>query len=413
MKIQQINELVSKGVKQGVGQLSTQDAAYNGRTIKIKNQDLINFGSCSYLGLELEPRIKLASISAMNNYGVQYSSSRAFVSNGLYDEFENLLEQIFGQPTILAPTTTLGHLSALPVLVGKNDAVIYDFQVHNSVLTAIHILRARGTFVVPLRHNRIDLLEERIVSMQDKFDRIWYMADGVYSMYGDGLPTMKIQQLLEEYESFHLYVDDAHGMSWCGQNGSGFVLDHIAFHPKMYMATSLAKGFGCNGGVLIFPDRTAKELVRNCGSTLIFSGPVPPAILGAGIEAAKIHLSPQITVLQKKLQSRIHFFNATAEKLQLPLIAKTNTPIFFIKVGMPEMGYAICKKMMAAGYYMNLAIYPSVAKNNTGLRATVTVNQSEEDIGNMLMILKMELEKLSLAKPVLQRDFKTITEKLI
>jgi 7-keto-8-aminopelargonate synthetase-like enzyme len=39
----------------------------------------------------------------------------------------------------------------------------------------------------------MDLLEERINKLKDKYDKIWFMADGVYSMYGDFLPAQQLK----------------------------------------------------------------------------------------------------------------------------------------------------------------------------------------------------------------------------
>src|SRR5690606_37928200 len=109
-----------------------------------------------------------------------------------YKEFEEKLTKIFGSPTMSMPTTTLGHISAIPVLVSPSDAVILDHQVHQSIQTAVEIVKARNTHVEIIRHNKMDVLEERIIKSSDKYDKIWYMADGVYSMFGDVTPLEEI-----------------------------------------------------------------------------------------------------------------------------------------------------------------------------------------------------------------------------
>ena len=96
---------------------------------------------------------------------------------------------MFNQPSLIVQSLTLGHMSNIPVLVGDSDAVIMDAQVHDSVQTAVQLLRARNIRVELVRHNRLDMLEQRIKSLKDSYRKIWYMADGVYSMQGDfGVP---------------------------------------------------------------------------------------------------------------------------------------------------------------------------------------------------------------------------------
>ena len=81
-----VNEIIEKGRKQEVLQLYTEDETFDGRFIQIKGKRLLNFGSCSYLGLELDQRLKAAAIDAIQRYGIQYSSSRSYVSCTLYKE---------------------------------------------------------------------------------------------------------------------------------------------------------------------------------------------------------------------------------------------------------------------------------------------------------------------------------------
>jgi 7-keto-8-aminopelargonate synthetase-like enzyme len=391
--IEIIDQMLTSSSRLGITHLTTEDEQLDGRHLRINGSDLLNFGSCSYLGLELDKRLINGAIDAVKRYGTQFSSSRAYVSVTLYDEIEELLSQIFNQPVTLASTASLGHMSNIPVLVGEHDAVVYDVQVHASVQTALEMLKPRGIQIEPLRHNRMDLLEERINKLKDKYDKIWFMADGVYSMYGDFLPVPQLKTLLDKYEQFHLYVDDAHGMSWTGKNGAGYVMSQMDFHPKMFLVVGLAKAFGSCGGVLVYPDEDSRRVVRNCGKTLIFSGPIQPPVLGASIASAKIHLSDEIYQRQGELKKRVLHFNALAKGLHLPLISETDSPITFIGLGKPIVGYNLVRRLMNLGYYSNLSVFPSVSYNNTGLRSTITVHQSLKDIEGLLTTIAEQLPK--------------------
>ena len=389
---ERINQVIENGKAQGVIHLVAEDSYINGRTITIDNRKRVNFGSCSYLGLEADSRLKSHAIMAVQRYGTQYSCSRAFVRLPLYEQLEDLLGQIFGHPTVAAPTTTLGHISNIPVLVHKNDAVILDHKVHASVATAVELVRGQGTHIETIRHNNMEQLEARIIKLSNEHRKIWYMADGIYSMFGNFAPLKEMYALLEKYDQFHLYVDDAHGMSWTGKNGSGFALSQIDFHPKMILTTSLNKGFAGGGGALVFPDVKTKNMVLNCGKTLMFSGPLQPALLGACIGSAKIHLSGEIEILQHRLKHKIDYFIKTAQALNLPMVGDFQTPIFFFGVGTPDIAYDICKRMLKKGFYTNVAVYPSVSYYNAGLRTTLTNHHTYEDIRNLLEALSEELD---------------------
>lgn len=389
--IETIDEVTRISSNLGIAQLTLEDTELDGRTMLVKGKKVVNFGSCSYLGLEKHPDIVNGVIDAVKRYGSQFSSSRAYASVTLYEEAENLLGKIFEKPVLLAPTTTLGHMANIPVLVGDRDAVILDLQVHACVQTAAQLVKARGVHVEVIRHNRMDILEERIQQLSAKHEKIWYMADGVYSMYGDFLPLDSLYDLLDRYPRFHLYVDDAHGTGWAGKYGRGYVLSQKPHHDRLYLVAGLAKSFAACGGVLVFPNEEQKTMVRNCGGTFIFSGPIQPPMLGAIIASAKLHLSENLKVYQAELQKRIDYFVETCKTLKLPLIVESNSPIFFIGVGRPVVGYNMVTRIMNKGFFINLSVFPSVPYKNTGLRIPLTLNHTFEDIYDLLQVIAEQL----------------------
>ena len=386
-----IDEVTTNSKKLGIAHLYTEDESYNGKTVTLNGRPMLNFGSCSYLGLEIDERLKQGAIDATQKFGVHYSSSRAYVSCGLYAELEALMEKIFEAPVNMMHTTTLGHIANIPVLVGDNDYVIMDSQVHECVNLACQLLKVRNIPVEITRHNRMDILEDKIKELRNKYDKIWYMADGVYSMYGDSAPVEEIRHLLDTYEQFHFYVDDAHGMSWSGPRGSGYINGALGKHPRSYLTTSLGKGPGVGGAVMVYNDERTRDRVRNCGGTFIFSGPIQPPVLGALIESAKIHLSPEIYERQAALKERVDYYKRRAKELGLPLISETNSPIFFTGVGKPAVGYNMVKRMVNMGFFINLSVFPSVSYNKTGLRTTITLHHTFEDIDRMLTTMAQQL----------------------
>ncbi len=408
--VDKVNSISEHLKNMGIVHIVTKDTYMNGKTVSVNGKKTINFGLCSYLGLEQDQRLKAAGINAIQRYGTQFSCSKAYMSIRLYDKLEALLEKLFKYPTLVTPSTSLGHLSCIPVLTSNRDLIILDHQVHTSVQNAVNLAKGHGANVEMIRHNDMEALEQKIKRYCDDYDKIWYMADGVYSMYGDVAPLKKLEALLNKYEHFHMYIDDAHGMGWMGENGAGYVLSQMKLHDKMVMATSLNKSFAAGGGALIFPNQKMKDLVNNCGSTMIFSGPLQPSQLGVAIASAKLHLSEEIVTLQNKLKARMKYFKDLAKEFELPVIATHDTPIFFIGMGKPEVGYRLCKGMLDRGFYTSIAVYPSVPYNNTGLRITLTLHQSFENIKEFVMNLAEEmelvLEELNTSKADIYKAFR-------
>ncbi|MFK7922302.1 MAG: aminotransferase class I/II-fold pyridoxal phosphate-dependent enzyme [Bacteroidia bacterium] len=397
---------VGQAVKSGVAHLSTEDDFLDGRQIKLDGKSCINFGSCSYLGLELDPRMKNAAIEAVNKFGTQFSSSRAYVSLGLYEELEHYLEQMFEAPVIVSASTTLGHLSTIPVIVGDNDAVILDHQVHASVNMACQTLRGKGVHIELVRHNNMEMLEARINKLKSKYDKIWYMADGVYSMYGDFAPMAELGELLDQYEQLHLYVDDAHGIGWKGEYGTGHVRSIIPKHERLYLAGSMAKSFGASGGILVFPNQEIKQRVRTCGGTMIFSGPLQPATIASAIASAQIHLSDELPQLQGELEDKIQYFNQAAQEKGITVMDPSISPIRFIHVGIPEVTYNLAARLKAMGLYVNIAVYPSVPYKKSGMRITLTNHLSKLDIH---LLLEAIVDQMPMAQQ--EERVKSLTQK--
>ena len=120
--------IMQKAVDDRIIRLQTEDEKFTGPTMTVNGTKLFDFGSCSYLGLNRDARLKAGARDAVDRFGPNYSSSTIYSSLGLNGELEARLSQIFGAPALVAPTTTLAHLGALPVLAFPGDLVLLDRQ---------------------------------------------------------------------------------------------------------------------------------------------------------------------------------------------------------------------------------------------------------------------------------------------
>lgn len=388
LALDSVEKTIRYAMECGVAHQSTNEVYFDGKHVPIGDKNYLGFLLCDYLGLSNDQRVKEEAIKATEKYGVFTSVSRVYMRIGLYDKIEALLDEIFQKPTILISRTSLAHVAAIPVITDTKDAIILDHQVHTSVRNAVDMVKGYGNYVETVRHNNMEKLEERIIALSKTHDKIWYCADGVYSMHGDFAPFKELKRLLDTYEQFHLYIDDAHGMSWNGKNGQGVVLEQMGFHDKMIMATSLAKGFGTGGAVIICPDEKTRQRILICGAPLVFSGPVAPPTLGAIKASSEIHLSPEIEDHQLKLDRLIYIFRQTAKSLNLPLISDERSPIFYIAVGKPDTVMELASEIKTYGYQTTTGSYPAVPINKSGLRVMVSLHHTEEEIITFLHTVK-------------------------
>jgi 7-keto-8-aminopelargonate synthetase-like enzyme len=369
----------------GVGLLQAEDGALDGRHVRIAGRPRLNFSSCSYLGLELDVRLIAGACDAARRFGTQFSASRAFLSAPPYAELEERLGEITGGPTLVTANTTLASAAALPSLVRESDVVILDHQVHVTVQLVVPTLQRTGAAVEMVRHGHLERLEERIRALRERHRRIWLLLDGVYSMHGDLAPMGALAVLLARYEQLHLYVDDAHGMSWMGRSGRGWALDRLPDRSRVIVALSLNKAFGAGGGALVFPDEATRRFVRHTAPPLIFSGPLQPPTLGAALASARIHLSKEIARLQEDLRARIRHANRRAAELGLPLLGgDALVPIRFVGLGPQAASTAMATHLMERGLLPSCALFPAVPGHQTGIRFTLTRHHRPADIDRLL-----------------------------
>lgn len=389
-----VDEVFTDATKQGVLHLYADGDVFTGRKISIKEKLLFHFGTTGYLGLEQDQRLKKAAAEAIFRYGTQFPLSKTYISHPLYRSLEEKVTEMYGHPVIITKNSSLGHIGVIPSAVSDRDAIILDHQVHWSVQSAAKTLKTRSVPIEMIRHNHLDMLEDKIKKLSSKHKRIWYMADGLYSMYGDEAPVLELMELSNKYPQLHFYFDDVHGMSWTGKNGTGFIMSKLQELPEhVLLFGTLSKTFGASGSVLVCSNKKRYNKIKTFGGPLTFSAQLEPASVAAAIASADIHLSPEIYMLQQELLERINFFNTELAKTDLPLIKRNDSPVFYIGTGMPITGYNFVNRLMGEGFFVNLGIFPAVPIKNTGVRITVSRHNEKEEIKALVEAMEYHYPK--------------------
>lgn len=390
-----VDSVFSVSKEKGSLHLHADEGILDGRHLSINGKQVLHFGTCGYLGLEQHPKLKQGAIDAIEKYGVQFPMSRTYISNPLYKKLEEKIHDMYQAPVVISKNCTLAHLATIPIIIRQNDLIILDHLVHTSVQEAAKKMLSQGVKIEMIRHNNLEMLESIIQKNRSKFDRIWYMADGVYSMYGDYAPIKEMIALAEKYEQLHLYVDDAHGTSWTGKHGTGYVMSQMdhKLYRKMILTSNLGKAFGACGGLTLFPNEEFQRKVNVFGGPLTFSVQIEPPTLGAALASAELHLSGEIHKMQDELRTRINYFNSLLNKTSLPLVEENDSPIFFIGVGTMDMGNYIVREMVKDGVYVNIGPYPAVPAKNIGIRITISRHNTLEDIETLVDKLEYHFER--------------------
>lgn len=379
---------VRQAVDAGMIMQTADDSAYLGRHVSIGGHELLNFAACSYLGLEQRSELKEGAIAAVQRFGTQFPFPRAHVECPLYVELEARLSAMTGGYALVAASTTLAHISALPVLVEPGDAVLIDQFAHASLHTATALLRSIP--VEPVRHSRMDELELKIQRLMKKHRRIWYLADGLYSMLGDLAPFDAIGELLDRYPQLHAYIDDAHSTTWAGVHGRGHSREYLQGYDRVVTVLSLNKAFSAGGGALVFTNEEDRAKVRRCGGPMLFSGPLQPAQLGAAVASARLHLRSDFALLQRQLADRIELVLDLGRELAVRLANVDPTPIFFVRGGAPSNTFALAQALRDKGIFVAVSVFPAVPQNQSGIRFTISRHNTNEDIRQLMEALAGE-----------------------
>jgi 7-keto-8-aminopelargonate synthetase-like enzyme len=376
-----IDNVFSAAKEKGIMHINSSEDSFDGTKFLIKGKELINFGTCGYMGLETHPKVIEGAITLTKKYGTQLSMSRAFMRPKYIQELEELLSIIFkGNKVITFSSTSAAHIGVIGTIIRPDDMVIIDQQVHFSVQFPAKNTRLQGTEVQMIKHSDYDELDKLIGEHQNKYKKIWYMADGVYSMHGDMPDANKLKTLMGKYPKLHLYFDDAHGMSWGGTNGAGLIFEQLGLNERIVIISTLAKGFGCVGGTAVFADSEAYRKVDVFGGPLSYSHPLTPATVGSAIESAKIHLSDELVQYQRELSTLTSYMDKRLTEYNLPNLSAPNSPIYCIGVGYNKVTRNFVHRILNAGIYVNTATFPVVPNDKSGLRFTITRHNTKSDI---------------------------------
>ena len=211
-----INDIAKQARERGISHLQFTGKEWDGRFLTINDRKMYNFGTCGYLGLESHPKVKQLAAEYTSDFGTQYSISRAYASAESNERLEELLSKIFlGSKTLVFSSTTIAHISVLPIAIRPGDAIIMDQQAHVSMQTAAQLVAIKGVPIEVVRHSNVEMVEHLIKKLKSKHNRIWYIIDGVYSMYGDIAPIHELNKLMEKYPCLHIRIAARNWVACC------------------------------------------------------------------------------------------------------------------------------------------------------------------------------------------------------
>ena len=258
-----------------------------GNEVIIDGKKCIMVGSNNYLGLVNHPKVMEAAAEAARKYGSGCTGSRFL--NGTLDlhvELEERLAKFMKKDAAQVFSTGFQtNLGTISCLVGKNDAVIIDRQVHASIVDACRLAYGK---TYKFAHNDMDDFERVIANVRNNNNRggILVAVDGVFSMEGDIINLPPLVKIAKKYGA-RVLVDDAHSVGVFGEHGRG-TAEHYGMIDEVDLTMgTFSKSFASLGG-FVAGEKDVINYIKHRARALIFSASIPPANAAAVLAALDI-----------------------------------------------------------------------------------------------------------------------------
>jgi len=371
-----IQELKDQGVYR---QLPVLESA-SGPEVIINGRKVINLSSNNYLGFADHPRLKAAAIKAVEKYGVGSGAVRTIIGNmDIHEELERKLAAFKREEAVMVFQSGFNcNAGTIQAITEKGDVIITDELNHASIIDGCRLSRADK---VVYKHSDMEDLERILKESQSKYNRMLIITDGVFSMDGDLARLPEIVELAEKYGAL-TYVDDAHGSGVLGENGRGTV-DHFHLHGRVdFCIGTLSKAIGVIGGY-VAGSKTMQEWLSHRGRPLLFSTSLPPAAVGAIMEA--VDILTETTEYTDRLWANARFFKEKMGALGFNT-GHSETPITPVIIGDEAQTMAFSRKLLENGLFASGIVFPTVPKGTGRVRCMVTAAHTEEQLSRAVDI---------------------------
>ncbi|EEI92698.1 putative 8-amino-7-oxononanoate synthase [Sphingobacterium spiritivorum ATCC 33300] len=383
-----VEELKSKGLYAYFRPIqSKQDTE-----VMIDGKRVLMFGSNSYLGLTIDPRIIEAAQDALSKYGTGCAGSRFL--NGTLDihiELEHKLSQLVGkEASILFSTGFQSNLGPISCLMGRNDYILLDERDHASIIDGSRLSFSK---VIKYGHNDMDDLRAKLSRLPSESAKL-IVTDGIFSMEGDIVNLPEMVKIADEYDAA-LMVDDAHSLGVIGEHGAG-TASHFGLTDKVDLIMgTFSKSLASLGG-FVAGDADVIDYLKHNARSVMFSASMTPASVASTLKALEIMISEP--------EHMENLWKNTNYAKQLLLesgfdLGATESPILPIFIRNNEKTFWVTKMLQDDGVFVNPVVSPAVPSEESLIRfslmATHTFDQIDEAVEKMVRVFKQaEIESL-------------------
>ncbi len=363
-----------------------------GPVVQIEGRKIVMAGSNNYLGLTAHPKVKEATLKAIEKYGTGCSGSRYLTGTlDLHIELEERLAKFFSAESVLLYST--GYQTAqgiIPTLVQRGEYVISDRDNHACIVAGQ--IMAKGATASLERYKHMDLNDlERVLKKIPIDAGKLVVSDGVFSTGGSIVDLPHLVTLAKKYNA-RILIDDAHSVGVIGKGGRGTASEfNLEKEVDLTMGT-FSKTFASLGGFVAGPERVINYL-KHHSPALIFSASPTPASVAAALAALDI-LEQEPWRVEKLIRNAAKVRNELkAAGFNVP---DGRTAIVPVIVGDDQLAFTMWKMLYESGIFVNVFISPGVPQGRQMMRTSYMSTHEDEHLDFIIDTFKKIGKELGL-----------------
>lgn len=362
-----------------------------GDEVIVDGKKCIMVGSNNYMGLVNHPRVKEAAAQAAYKYGSGCTGSRFL--NGTLDLHleleEKLAKFVKKDAAIVFSTGFQTNLGVISCLVGKNDVIVIDRQVHACIVDGARLSYGK---LHKFAHNDMEDFERVLVNIRNNNSTrcgIMVVVDGVFSMEGDIINLPELVRIAKKYGA-RIMVDDAHAVGYLGETGAG-TAEYFGLIDEVDLTMgTFSKSFAAIGG-FVAGEKRVIEYIKHKARSYIFSASIPPSAAAAVLVALEIIQSEPER--KKRLWENARRMQKEFRDLGFR-VGNTQTPIVPIVIGEDLECFAFWKALFDNGVFSNPVISPAVPTGQAMIRTSYTATHTKEHLDRVVeVVAKVGREK--------------------
>lgn len=377
LKLNEIKD--SKNYRQ-IPEITNKEGVY----VLCGDKKFLNLSSNDYLNLSTNNELAEEFIEEFSSGSeLQFSSASARLLSGtgrIYGELEDILANLFHKESALIFNTGYQcNLGVISTLTGRGDIIFSDKLNHASIIDGMKLSEAEFK---RYKHLDYDDLEQQLIKYRNKYNRAIIVSESVFSMDGDIANIKRLSELKNKYDAL-LMIDEAHAFCTMDDEFAGM---SDGLDVDIITAT-FGKALG-SFGAFVVSNKVIINYLINKARSFIFSTSIPPI----NIAWTKWLITKKIDFLIKQKQKLTRNIIAVHKYLcSIDMNTVSESQIIPIIIGDAERTIYLAEQLKKLGFWTLPIRPPTVAKNTSRLRLSLTADIEFESIRTVIDYLKNEI----------------------